>query len=300
MEVPGASTRLLRAAVVLFVASIVALGGASIFVLTDDGPWTPIGDLPDQQVENVNVGRDELVRVNATKCFDEVPVKIAGVSYWRSEDSPGISVEASRASRIFDPDNPGPIDRWTGKCVVNHFENDIPETVFRWATTGLTRWKIYGEMTPQRASGNGVVRTWQTKQVITVDPKPLIILGPYPEQKVINVAENVVTIEGVLCSKKTVEVLTTISFQAFKAPYRIPQDSIAGAFVTVAANIQQTRTKGCTTFAGDTAFQNPITPAIKELDLSLGVEHRWRVVGVETSTGLPDAPFYSTAFELPR
>ena len=127
------------------------------------------------------------------------------------------------------------------------------------------------------------------------------ILGPYPEQKIVSVGRNVVTIEAKLCATKTVQVETTLSFQAFSPPYRYPQDSIPGAFINFASGIHQTRKAGCTVFAGANALHNPILPAVYALDKTL-LQHKWRVVGKEVvisdEQALSTVGIYSQTFGL--
>ena len=52
--------------------------------------------------------------------------------------------------------------------------------------------------------------------------------------------------------------------------------------MSVAVDIMQTRTRGCTRFTGQTAFVNAIPAAVHTLDRALTAVHRWRVVGRET------------------
>ena len=164
-------------------------------------------------------------------------------------------------------------------------------------------------------SKRAAAATWANKAILTVMIGSLIavmilfaiirkdrnILGPYPEQRVVTVSADTVTITGRLCARRTVQVTTELGFQAFTPPYRWPQDSIAGAFVSVASGIQQTRTKGCTVHQGPTAFVNAIPATVRTVDRHLARDHQWRVVGQETVTihgHLQTAFIRSTPFRL--
>ena len=282
-----------RIAAVALTVSVIVGGG---WYLNRTEPWAPIGKLPDQIIHAPHVTVNGFVEVTGTKCFNELPVKIAGVQWWQSDTNSAIIVEVGRGERTFDPKHPiKGVDHWHGKCDTTNFRNPVDPKIVEWARRGVTAWHIAGSMTPERESGNGTVRTWRTGQIIVSAIEQ--VLGPYEEQQVVGINSDVVTINGVLCATRTVDVVTTISFQAFHKPYRYPSDSIAGAIVPL-GTFNQTRTKGCATFAGRTAFKNTITANVRALDKAIQVDHQWRVVGDETAPGVDPASFYSTSFPI--
>ena len=277
----------------------ISLGGSLAWNrLTQHDPWAPIGALPVQSVHNPRVGIDEFVHVTATKCFNELPVTVSGIQSWQSISNTSVLVEVGRGQRVFDPRHPLKGDHWVGRCVTTEFANPVDPKVVDWARKGLTEWRIVGVMTPERLKGsNGVQRTW-ISEPISVSATVLNPLGPYPVQHVVTVRGDIAIVEGTLCARKTVPVMTTISWEAFRAPYAYPADAIPGSFITFAANIAQVRQKGCTRFAGTAAFVNPVPTTVRALDQSIQVVHEWRIVGTEQAEGSDPVPFFSDPIRL--
>jgi hypothetical protein len=165
-----------RRAFVVIIVLALAFISTSLYAFTSraPAPWTPIGDLPTQDVLNPNnsVAADGLLLVRGTKCFDELPVRIAGSQTWRSVNPAGITVEMPGSSRVFDPANPEPGDVWDGNCVTRNYSNEVADKVRDWFTHGLVEWELTGEMIPKRAHGSdGVSRFWSTETIVLTSPK---------------------------------------------------------------------------------------------------------------------------------
>ena len=289
---------LLKVSIFLFSLAIVLSGFVGWIALNPDKQWAPIGELPIQIIHNKSIYPTDIIQVTGIKCFKFLPVNISGESNWASVSQPGIIIGGGFGARIFDPKHPKPTDHWKGNCVTNNFSNPIPAAVAQWVSKGIHIWKITGKMIPTRASGgNGAISSWETQDFNILTAAN--ILGPYPVQKVIKIDHNIVTIEGTLCSKRTVSVITTISWQAFYGPnYFYPKDSIPGSFSTFASGIQQIRKAGCQKFSGKTAFINPINATVRGVDKSIVLDHRWRVVGKEELLSGEFIYFYSTPIKL--
>lgn len=130
-------------------------------------------------------------------------------------------------------------------------------------------------------------------------PPPAKVLGPYPMQTVTNRVAGVegpalragetTRITGELCSTRSVDVLTTITWQAV---------GHTGTFVTVGRDVPQHRDAGCHKFT----FRNPMPPTVVMANGALrsdGTDPLWVVNGYEVpAAGGQRETFTSDPFHI--
>lgn len=119
-----------------------------------------------------------------------------------------------------------------------------------------------------------------------------------PDQRVVEVTSNTITVEGIKCYREATEVFGTVTWQSV---------SPAGILLPVAEGVA-TRDAGCIDFTGEDAFVNPIPPEARALQDQYTAAGRgviqWRITGRETPispdglSGVPRA-WRTDPFRLP-
>lgn len=149
---------------------VVLIGLFIVRSWTTHHEWSPVGDLPTQEVISKNVTASGSVQTLGTKCFKEVPLEVSGAASWKSVDNPGLPpIDLPAGGRAFDPRHPLQGDKWARStngqwCVSRVYTNPVPPQVAQFVKSGgSTVWQISGTLTPTRSKGEGVTRRWFTE-----------------------------------------------------------------------------------------------------------------------------------------